>query len=66
LRENIAIPSKRPVKQKWRSNSQNQYDTKGKRTITWVDEEDPEPKTVDKNQMRVNIISALRENKEGI
>ena len=66
LRENIVIPSKRPVKQKWRSNSQNQYDTKGKRTITWVEKEEQKPRGVDKNQMRINIISALRENKEEI
>jgi len=66
LRERVIIPSKRPVKQKWRANSYNQYDTKGKKTITWKDEEDLGIKTVDRNQQKQNIISSLRDNVEGI
>lgn len=65
LRKKITPPSKRPVKERWRANSQNQYDTKGKKTITWDDEE-MGPKVLDKNQQRTNIISSLRDNFEGI
>jgi hypothetical protein len=66
LRSNVIVPSKRAVKQKWRENSQNQYDTKGKRTVQWADDEEVGIKPMNKEERRFNIISALRDNETGV
>lgn len=61
FRHTVHVPSKRPVKQKWRSNSQNQYDTKGKKTITWGDDEELGIKNSEKEE-KVNLAVQLRDN----
>ena len=62
LRKPLSVPSKIPVKQTWRSNSQNQYDTKGKKTITWGEDEESGSKVEESKNNRSNLASQLKEN----
>ena len=61
FRKIVHAPSKTPVKQKWRSNSQNQYDTKGKKIISWGDDEETGIKNPDQKKGE-NMVEKLKDN----
>ena len=61
FRKAVHAPSKTPVKHKWRSNSQNQYDTKGKKIISWEGDEEAGIKNPN-NEKGVSIVDKLKDN----
>lgn len=62
FRRQLHVPSKIPVKQIWRSNTINQYDTKGiKKNIAWVEDEETGYKN-EETEEKVNPVLQLRDN----